>query len=208
MDRKARNAAGAAGAKTLFSPGVSIRSARSSPSAKNISLFQKIKSGVWCAHPAATRGAYRDRHGRSKRDAVDEDCTLAERRNSRTAKSCGPDPPTLGSSFAETFGRATEAIKPGTPTVLRGEREISRKTIAQGRPDCFGGPVVTNACAFYPRTRGYGCAKHPAFPAPSDFSRDTNDASLGHFVPRDSGSLARCPRVGKAKRAHLRLPCS
>ena len=26
---------------------------------------------------------------------------------------------------------------------------ISRNTIAQGRPDCFGGPVVTNSCAFF-----------------------------------------------------------
>jgi len=36
-------------------------------------------------------------------------------------------------------------------------------------PDCFGKPAVTNACAFYQCTRGCGCAKHPAFPAPSLF---------------------------------------
>jgi hypothetical protein len=35
----------------------------------------------------------------------------------RTAKSCGPVPPTLGSSLAKTFGRATVANKP----VHRGE---------------------------------------------------------------------------------------
>src|SRR5262249_5237893 len=29
-------------------------------------------------------------------------------------------------------------------------------------PDCFGGPVVTNSCAFSSCTRGCGCAKHPA----------------------------------------------
>jgi hypothetical protein len=45
------------------------------------------------------------------------------------------------------------------------------KPIAQGMPDCFGEPVVTNACAFYQCTRGCGCAKHPAFPAPSEFGR-------------------------------------
>src|SRR5690348_8771729 len=33
-------------------------------------------------------------------------------------------------------------------------------------PDCFGKPAVTNACAYYQCTRGCGCAKHPAFPAP------------------------------------------
>src|SRR5262249_15422085 len=43
------------------------------------------------------------------------------------------------------------------------------KTIAQGMPDCFGKPAVTNACAYYQCTRGCGCAKHPAFPAPSSF---------------------------------------
>ena len=31
----------------------------------------------------------------------------------------------------------------------RGEREGSRKTIGQGRPDCSGVPVVTYSCAFY-----------------------------------------------------------
>jgi len=52
----------------------------------------------------------------------------------RTAKSCGPDAPTLASSSREaSFLGATVARKPGH----RGEREISRKTIAQGRPDCL-----------------------------------------------------------------------
>jgi hypothetical protein len=48
----------------------------------------------------------------------------------RTAKSCGPDAPTLASSWRKSFLLATGANKPGP----RGEREISRKTIAQGRP--------------------------------------------------------------------------
>ena len=58
-----------------------------------------------------------------------------------------------------------EAIKPG----LQGEHGISRKAIAQGVPDCFGVPVVTNSRTFYLRTRGRGCDKHPAFPVPSFF---------------------------------------
>src|SRR6185437_744308 len=29
---------------------------------KNISVFQKVESGVWSARPASMRGAYRDRH--------------------------------------------------------------------------------------------------------------------------------------------------
>ena len=81
----------------------------------------------------------------------------------RTAKTRGPDPPTLGSSLRVTSSQATVAIKPGH----RGERAISRQTIVQGMPDCSGGPVVTNACAFYQRARGCGCIERPAFPAPS-----------------------------------------
>ena len=34
----------------------------SSPSVKNISLYQKCKSVVWSAHPGPLRGTYRDRH--------------------------------------------------------------------------------------------------------------------------------------------------
>src|SRR5450631_51158 len=69
------------------------------------------------AHP--TRGAYRDRHGRGvrmrwtrqrlARDGIagrverllSDSRRADERRFSRTAKSCGPDAPTLASSFAE-----------------------------------------------------------------------------------------------------------
>jgi len=53
-----------------------------------------------------------------------------ERHARRTVKSCGPGPPTLGSSLAKTFGRATGANKPAP----RGEREAAVKTIAQGTP--------------------------------------------------------------------------
>jgi hypothetical protein len=45
--------------------------ARFKPARENISLFPKIKSGVCSAHPTAARGAYRDRHGRRQRDAMD-----------------------------------------------------------------------------------------------------------------------------------------
>src|SRR5260370_29635519 len=58
----------------------------------------------------------------------------------------------------------TVSNKPGH----RGEREVSRKTIAQGRPAGSGVPVVTTlVCLVLFRTRGCGCIGHPAFPAPS-----------------------------------------
>jgi hypothetical protein len=64
----------------------------------------------------------------------------------RTAKSCGPDAPTLASSFRGVIpAQATVARKPGH----RGEHEVTVKTIAQGRPGISGGPVVTTlVCLF------------------------------------------------------------
>jgi hypothetical protein len=60
----------------------------------------------------------------------------------RTAKSCGPDLPTLGSSLPMTTGRRRWLKKPGH----RGEHVISRKAIAQGRPGCLGRVCGTAAC--------------------------------------------------------------
>ena len=79
----------------------------------------------------------------------------------------------------------TEATKPG----LRGDYEGNRKTIAQGMPDRFGGPVVTNSCAFYPCARGCGRAKRPAFPAPS-FAEGYDDAKPGHDLLREGKDMS------------------
>ena len=50
----------------------------------------------------------------------------------RTAKSCGSDAPMLASSLREE-AQMTVSNKPGH----RGEREVSRKTIARGVPGDF-----------------------------------------------------------------------
>ena len=83
------------------------------------------------------RGAFRDRHGRWVGDAVD--AAASGTRNAgrrmmlmRTAKSCGSGAPMPASSLREA-AQATVSNKHGH----RGEREVSRKTIAQGRPVCF-----------------------------------------------------------------------
>ena len=55
------------------------------------------------------------------RDAVDADGAIDERRQRRTAKSCGPDTPTLGVKSAEV-PPATVAKEPGH----RGEHEGNR----------------------------------------------------------------------------------
>jgi hypothetical protein len=64
------------------------------------------------------------------------------------------------------------AIKPAATEArgirLRGERGISRQTIAQGMPECSDCTCML-VCTFFAhiRTRDRGCSKHPAFPAPS-----------------------------------------
>ncbi len=83
----------------------------------------------------------------------------------RTAKSCGPDAPTLASSSDNACALCLRWWQ--TSPVTKESAKETVKTIAQGRPDDSGEPVVSNSCAFYFCTRGCGCIGHPAFPAPS-----------------------------------------
>ena len=57
-----------------------------------------------------------------------------------------------------------------TSPLHRGEREVSRKAIAQGMSECSPLPcmLVCAKCATF-GTRDRGCSAHPAFPAPSIF---------------------------------------
>jgi hypothetical protein len=79
----------------------------SSPDRKNISVFPNPNQFYNSRRLVPTRGALRGRHGMMLL---------------RTAKTCGPDAPTLASSLAELSAQATVARKPGH----RGEHEISR----------------------------------------------------------------------------------
>src|SRR5437016_11858492 len=56
--------------------------------------------------------------------------------------------------FRQMSRKATGAIKPGTPGRVR-YRPL--KPIAQGRPECFGVPVVIYSYAFFHCIRGCGC---------------------------------------------------
>src|SRR6476661_9589177 len=99
------------------------------------------------------------------------------------------------------FGRRGAGVKRairsagdgGKRAVLRGEHEVSRKAIAQGRPECFALPCML-VCIFFSanRTRDRGCSKHPVFPAPSISKRANEDANLGRNAPREGeGSFSR-----------------
>jgi len=88
-------------------------------------------------------------------------------------------PPDAGVKPCETFRKATVANKPGTP----GRARSSRKTIAQGMPDCLGCPVV--ACV-----RKMHSFLH---------ARLAGAASIRHFLrPRLSRDDERC--ITRAKR--------
>src|ERR1700742_4488019 len=85
----------------------------------------------------------------------------------------------------------TEANKPGTP----GRSRSSRKTIAQGVPGDFGGPVLSLRAFVFFGTRGSGCVVHPAFPAPSVF-RGPPIARLGREIaPREYEGLPKLRRA-------------
>src|SRR5215813_15386709 len=84
-----------------------------------------------------------------------------ECRARRTAKPCGPDAPTLASSLQLMNCRRRWLPSPAH----RGERGISRNTIAQGMPDVLAEPVVTAAC--FPccrRAMGAASARHSLRP--------------------------------------------
>src|SRR5216683_3405066 len=73
----------------------------------------------------------------------------------------------------------------------RGERGISRKTIARGMPVDPSEPVVTTlVCFVLFRTRGCGCSGHPAFPAPSVFLGERFLQNLGRIAPRECGGAS------------------
>ena len=105
----------------------------SSPRTRNISVYQNPKSGVWFAH--LTRQEGRSRSPRTHGwDAMDAECARRTR-TMRTAKSCGPDAPSLASTVAKVHGSP-------------GRSRISRKAIAQGMSDALRCPVCSCAHSF------------------------------------------------------------
>jgi hypothetical protein len=118
--------------------------------------------------PPPLKGAFRDRHGRWVRDAVDALALQDEQGLRRTAKSCGPDIPTLISSFAEVSARRRWQQSPAH----RGDHEGSRKTIARGMPGDSGVTVVTMlVCFFIFAHKAAGACDAPGIPCALSFFR-------------------------------------
>ncbi len=82
-----------------------------------------VTNAGWDAVDAAAFCARRDRRAGSQ-ESVSDQQRADERRFSRTAKSCGPDAPTLASSFAE-FCRPNRAMTKRYPRSDGGKRARS-----------------------------------------------------------------------------------
>src|SRR5882724_8763967 len=109
----------------------------------------------------------------------------------RTAKSCGPDAPTLASSLRSRVGptglRQNLSACDGGKTARSPGRARRKplKPLRAGTPGDSGVLVVTRVRSTTTKcTRGRGCQGHPAFPTPSLGVRFINGsgASRGEVV--------------------------
>src|SRR3954462_12701516 len=74
----------------------------------------------------------------------------------------------------------------GKRAVLRGEHEVSRKAIAQGRPECSSCPVCSCALLFAQIARETaGAASTRSSLRPPSSGGTNEDANLGRSTPRD-----------------------
>ena len=96
---------------------------------------------------------------------MDADGVARRAASPRTAKSCGPDVPTLISTRDDAIASHGDGDK--SPVSGESTKETV-KTIAREMPD-LRWPVVTSSCAFIFHARLRVRVKHPAFPAPSVF---------------------------------------
>ncbi len=96
--------------------------------------------------PASIRGAFRDRHERWVRDAVDALATQDGRRSKRTAKSCGPGIPTLMSSLRGDDLAGDGGKKARSPGRVRRK---PLKPLRAGTPGDPAKPAVTTLVCFF-----------------------------------------------------------
>ena len=162
----------------------------SSPSRKNILIFRIHKSVYISRHPASQEGRFAVvtdvgcgmRWTRQRRSAN----TLRGRAAlMRTAKSCGPDAPTLASSLRIQFAGdgGKQARSPG---------RARRNPLKPLRGECRVIPVNLRLLplCFFCCTGGCGCIGHPAFPAPSDVRGREITGKTRACVPRDREAVS------------------
>jgi|SRR5882724_1428010 len=126
-------------ASDLRPPGKSLAahtctSPLSTPARKNISVFPKPKSPYIPCRPVPQRGVSRSSRT-LERDAMDASGVTDESACPRTAKSCGPDAPTLASSWRRCFASRWRWWQESP--VTRESPKETVKTIAQGNAGCL-----------------------------------------------------------------------
>ena len=148
----------------------------------------------------------RDRHERAVR--CDGRGWRARRtRWKRTVKSCGSGAAVLALSWRLRIDPSDRARYPaddgGKRAVLRGEHEVSRKAIAQGRPECSRCPVCSCAVLFAQIARETAGAASTRSSLRPQFRRGPpEDANPGRPAPRERQTILTSLR---AQRSNPRL---
>src|SRR5437016_8863504 len=91
----------------------------------------------------------------------------------------------------------------GKRAVHRGELEVSRKAIAQGRPECSRCPVCSCAFSLAQIARETAGAARPGLPCALIFRRANEDANLGRSAPRDRECVSFVGWVERSETHHL-----
>ena len=112
---------------------------------------------------------------------MDAEGATRRTRRTRTVKSCGSGVAVLALSWREVCF----AGDGGKRAVLRGEHEVSRKAIAQGRPECSRCPVCSCAVLFAQIARGTAGAASTRSSLRPLIRGGQRDANLGRNAPRD-----------------------
>ena len=128
----------------------------------------QIRCREGCLVP--TRGAYRDRHGRRARDAMD----AAARKTSASSRGRPSRVVPIPRRWDQACSMALSVLWSDMPRrrrwlsspVHRGEREAAVNTIARGMPACFGVPAVTNSRDYHStrEAAGAACTRHSLRP--------------------------------------------
>src|SRR5438876_3729482 len=117
----------------------------SSPRIKNISLHNSVNQNYNSARLAPTRGAYHDRH-----DTLGAGCDgrFGVRRFLTPDENAEAYGEVVWSWRRDTGAKLSGSVPPATvstSSLHRGERDISRKAVAQGMSECFRSPVCSCA---------------------------------------------------------------
>jgi hypothetical protein len=133
------------------------------PPAQKYFAFPEMQIRCRKSCPVPTRGAYRDRHGRGVRDAMD----AAVRQTSAARRGRPSRVVPIPRRWDQPLGLITG---PGgrwlSSPAHRGEREAAVNTIARGMPACFGQPAVTNSRDYHftREAAGAACTRHSLRP--------------------------------------------